>query len=40
MTVPELKITVYPLPEVAWPIKKQTGNTGNHAVRLPNFAST
>ena len=31
MTVPELKSTVYLLPEVAWPIIKQTvSNTGNH----------
>ena len=30
MTVPELKSTVYLLPEVAWPIIKQTvANTGN-----------
>ena len=30
MTVPELKSTVYLLPEIAWPIIKQTvGNTGN-----------
>ena len=33
MTVPELKSTVYLLPEVAWPIIKQTvATTGNHAV--------
>ena len=33
MTVPELKSTVYLLPEVAWPIIKQAvANTGNHAV--------
>ena len=30
MTVPELKSTVYLLPEVAWPITKQNvANTGN-----------
>ena len=33
MTVPELKSTVYLLPEVAWPIITQiVANTGNHAV--------
>ena len=34
MTVPELKSTVYPLPEVAWPIIKQNAaNTGNRVRR-------
>ena len=33
MTVPELKSTVYLLPEVAGPIIKETvANTGNNAV--------
>ena len=36
MTVPQLKSTVYLLPEVAWPIIKQnaaTYNTGNRVRR-------
>ena len=34
MTVPELKSTVYLLPEVAWPIIKQNAaNTGNRVRR-------
>ena len=38
MTVPELKSTVYLLPEVAWPIIKQNvANTGN---RLQCFEVT
>ena len=38
MTVPELKSTVYLLPEVAWPIIKQkVANTGN---RLQCFEVT
>ena len=50
MTVPELKSTFYLLPEVAWPIIKQTfkqtvTNTGNHEVlgrelSCANFAPT
>ena len=46
MTVPELKSTFYLLPEVAWPIIKQTvANTGNHEVlgrelSCANFAPT
>ena len=46
MTVPELKSSVYLLPEVAWPILKQNvANTGNglqclrwNPMRLANFA--
>ena len=50
MTVPELKSTVYLLPEVAWPIIKQNvAITGNclqcsevtvPLMRLANFAPT
>ena len=41
MTVPELKSTVYLLPDVAWPIIKQTvANTGNRPWRseVPSHA--
>ena len=41
MTVPELKSTVYLLPEMAWPIIKQTvANTGNRLWRseVPSHA--
>ena len=41
MTVPELKSTVYLLPEMAWPIIKQTvANTGNPAVPSGDFSRT
>ena len=38
-SVPELKSTVYLLPEVAWPIIKQAvANAGNHAVLWGDFS--